>query len=349
MVSVFAVPIFFVLFRETLETAIIVSVLLAFLKHSVDPQKDAAIFKRMRKQVWYGTGAGLAICTVIGAGVIGAFYGLGKNRWSGAEEVWEGAFALLTAVIITVMGAALLRVSKIQGKWKAKLEKALDARRDEKTGRWKRWAEKYAMFLLPFVTVLREGVEAVIFVGGVSLGQPASSIPLAVLAGMAAGTLVGWFMYKGGNLASIRIFLVVSTCFLYLVAAGLVSKAAWLFQSYQWSKATGGDAAESGSGPGSYDIRQSVWHVNCCNPKFDGGGGWGIFNALFGWTNSATYGSVVSYNAYWILVVLSFLVMRYREETGRWPLQRRNPKVVPIDSEQGSVAILLTEQVAPKV
>ena len=30
----------------------------------------------------------------------------------------------------------------------------------------------------------------------------------------------------------------------------------------QWNKAIGGDASETGSGPGSYDIRESVWHVN---------------------------------------------------------------------------------------
>ena len=30
----------------------------------------------------------------------------------------------------------------------------------------------------------------------------------------------------------------------------------------KWNKTVGGDAAEVGSGPGSYDIRQSVWHVN---------------------------------------------------------------------------------------
>lgn len=30
----------------------------------------------------------------------------------------------------------------------------------------------------------------------------------------------------------------------------------------QWNIAIGGDAAETGAGPGSYDIRQSVWHVN---------------------------------------------------------------------------------------
>ena len=30
----------------------------------------------------------------------------------------------------------------------------------------------------------------------------------------------------------------------------------------QWGKFIGGDASETGSGPGSYDIRKSVWHVN---------------------------------------------------------------------------------------
>lgn len=44
-----------------------------------------------------------------------------------------------------------------------------------------------------------------------------------------------------------------------------------------------------GDGPGSFDVRGSVWHLDCCNPenKLDGQG-WSIFNALFGWTNSAT-------------------------------------------------------------
>lgn len=35
---------------------------------------------------------------------------------------------------------------------------------------------------------------------------------------------------RGGNLASIQIFLIISTCFLYLVAAGLFSKSVWLFE-----------------------------------------------------------------------------------------------------------------------
>ncbi|KAF4553481.1 High affinity iron permease ftrA [Elsinoe fawcettii] len=324
MVNVFAVPVFFICFRESLETGIIVSVLLSFLKQAVGPQYDPQTHKRLVKQVWLGVASGLLICICIGAGMIGAFYGLGKDHFSGSEEIWEGAFGLLAAVIITIMGAALLRVSKLQDKWRAKLSQALETQAAKKgqtgKGAIKRWCEKYAMFLLPFVTVLREGLEAVVFIGGVGLGLPATSFPLAVICGLGAGALVGFILYKAGNRASLQVFLVISTCFLYLVAAGLFSRAVWSFEMNAWNKAIGGDAAETSSGPGSYDIRKSVWHVDCCSPNVNGGGGWGIFNSLFGWQNSATYGSVISYNLYWIVVIVGFLALRYKETRGHWPV-----------------------------
>lgn len=117
-----------------------------------------------------------------------------------------------------------------------------------------------------------------------------------------------------------QIFLVISTCFLYLVAGGLFSRGIWYFQNNAWNKIIGGDASETGSGPGSYDIRQSVWHVNCCNPELGGGGGWGIFNALLGWTNSATYGSVIGYNLYWLCVMIGYALMFIRERRGSLPV-----------------------------
>lgn len=119
----------------------------------------------------------------------------------------------------------------------------------------------------------------------------------------------------------------LSTSLLYLVAAGLFSRAIWAFESQQWANAIGSDAAELGSGPGSYDVDRSVWHVDCCSPIVNGGGGWGIFNAIFGWTNSATYGSVIGYNLYWLVVIVSFLVMRYREVKGKWPIILRKTAV----------------------
>lgn len=304
----------------------IVSVLLAFLKQTLDgPHRDASVYKKLVKQVWFGTAAGLLLCLIIGGGLIGAFYGLGKDKWAVTEYYWEGSFAVFAALVITIMGAALLRVSKMQEKWRVKLAKALEEKpvtAEGRKGAFKRWCEKYAMFILPFITVLREGLEAVVFIAGVSFSSPASAVPLPVVIGLIAGGAAGYIIYKGGATSKLQFFLIVSTCLLYLVAAGLFSRAVWYFQAQNWNNAVGGDAAEVGAGPGSYDIGQSVWHVNFGNPELNGGGGWGIFNAILGWQNSATYGSVISYNCYWIAVIIGFVLLRYKETKGHLPFMK---------------------------
>lgn len=132
--------------------------------------------------------------------MIGAFYHLGRDHWAGTENIWEGSFALFASVIISIMGAALLRVSKLQDKWRVKLAKVLQSKDSTKQGtastRFKTWCEKYAMLILPLITVLREGLEAVVFIGGVSLGLPATSFPIPVISGLGAGALIGFAIYK---------------------------------------------------------------------------------------------------------------------------------------------------------
>lgn len=191
--------VFFICFRECLETTVVVSVLLAFLKQSLGSGEDQKTYKRLVKQVWLGCGLGLFICLAVGAGMIGAFYGLGTDTFSSTEDIWEGVLGIIASLIITIMGAALLRVSKLQDKWRIKLAKALEHEanpNETRRGRFKRYMEKYVMFFLPFITVLREGLEAVVYVGGVGLGLPATSFPLAVVCGLAAGILVGYIIYK---------------------------------------------------------------------------------------------------------------------------------------------------------
>ena len=191
---------FFICFRECLETVIIVSVLLAWLKQTIGPEQDRVVYKKLVRQVWFGVGLGLVICAIIVGGMIGAFYGFGKDHFANTEDIWEGSFGLVATLIISMVGAALLRVSKMQDKWRVKLAQALeknDANVKRNTAsRFKKWCQKYAMFLLPFITVLREGLEAVIFIGGVGLSLPATAFPLAVICGLGAGLLVGYLIYR---------------------------------------------------------------------------------------------------------------------------------------------------------
>ncbi|CAK7916764.1 iron transporter Fth1p [[Candida] anglica] len=374
----FSIQIFFIIFRETLETAIIVSVLLAFIHQRFGedvPETSIKVTKAredMRKklsfQVWMGAVMGLVVCVLIGAVFVLSFYIIGKDFWSYTERVWEGVFSLLSSIIITVMGIGLLRINKVMKvKWWVKLGDAYNegegvdgdvdqatllgvedsngvadiANANESSKKKAPLSKRYFLAILPFVTTLREGLEAVVFVGGIGMSQPPSSLPISILGGITMGAIVGYVLYRGGNHMSLQYFLIFSTCFLYMVSAGLMSRGVWFLELESYVRKCGGlDVSETGSGPGSYDISKSVWHVNCCNGLTDGW--WMVFNAIFGWTNSATYGSVGSYCAYWILVITWLEAKLYEEREGylpfipvKWQLKRIRKRVMLFEARNG--------------
>lgn len=322
----FSVQVFFIVFRETIETAIIVSVLLAFIDQgfgkNAEPEATSTdhseedrirIHRNLILQVWIGASLGLLICLLIGSIFVYAFFHMGKDLWFVTEKIWEGTFSILAGVIISFMGVAMLRINKMKKKWKLKIARSIiNTHREQGYV-----AKRYAIAVLPFVTTLREGLEVVVFLGGIGANQPASSFPLPVITAVALGSFVGWIMYRTGDHMSIQYFLIASTCFLYLVAAGLISRGVWFFELQSFINHVGQDVSEQGSGPGSYDITKSLWHVNCCNSQTDGP--WMIFNAILGWQNSATYGSVISYNMFWWIIIFVFYCLKYKEDHGHLP------------------------------
>jgi high-affinity iron transporter len=74
----------------------------------------------------------------------------------------------MISAIIFIMGLTMLRIDRSKIKWRLKLEHAFDtkgtgeAQSQQRGGKW-------TLFLIPLITVLREGLEAVVFVGGVRL------------------------------------------------------------------------------------------------------------------------------------------------------------------------------------
>jgi high-affinity iron transporter len=207
------------------------------------------------------------------------------DLWSETEQIWEGVFSAIASVLIFIMGIAFLKMDRSRIKWRYKLAVAFEKSHSgsiKDKGEAESQGGKWALFMLPFVTVLREGLEAVVFVGGVrlqvlvclcklicqvSLNQPASSIPLATLAGLLMGGVVGWLIYRTGSTSTLHWFLVSSTCLLFLIGAGLASKAVGFFEYYSFSRAVGGDVAETGDGPGSFKVQGNMWHFTWGNPE----------------------------------------------------------------------------------
>ncbi|KAJ2358159.1 hypothetical protein IWW50_000563 [Coemansia erecta] len=311
MPDVFNVAIFFILFRETLEAGMIVSVALSFCQQLF--KDDLASYRRARKHIWVGSLAGFLICLVIGVVFIVVFYTLSNDIWSKAENLWEGVFCLIASVMISVMGIGFLKCGHLQDKWRAKLATAM-VQPSTKHG-WRRFfdlkifSKRYLFFHLPFLTVLREGLEAVVFVGGVSLGIPAKSIPLPVVTGIICGSAIGFLMFRLGNSISLHWFFTVATCFLYLIAAGLFSRSVWFFENHVFAKYAGGDPDSAGV----FDVRVNVWKLDYGDPEANNGSGWGLFNSIFGWTNVATLGSILAYCLYWVSLSLVLVALRVRE------------------------------------
>jgi high-affinity iron transporter len=113
------------------------------------------------------------------------------------------------------MGISMLKLDRAKAKWRIKLLHAFEGQSEfypslmyicveffladvdgsARTGKW-------ALFLLPFVTVLREGLEIVVFVGGISLGQSATSIPIAAIVGIVCGLICGFIIYTFASRSS---------------------------------------------------------------------------------------------------------------------------------------------------
>lgn len=78
-------------------------------------------------------------------------------------------------------------------------------------------------------------MEAVIFVGGVSLGQPAVAIPIAAIVGLVCGLICGYLIYAFASRTTLTVFMVVMTNFILLIGAGLFSKAVWAFDEQHFN------------------------------------------------------------------------------------------------------------------
>ncbi|KAH9942897.1 iron permease FTR1 [Amylocystis lapponica] len=358
--NLFSVPIFFIVFRETLEAAIIISVLLGLVEQIVhdDPHlastsagtkppveqeiselsrqtsgtsptdggvsaqpelpvgedtsmASALLIRKMRIQIFAGSFLGLFIALSIGAAFIAVWFTQASDLWAKSENLWEGIFQLIASIIIFVMGVTILKIDRAKIKWRVKLRRAFSGKQVDNKAK----AGKWMLFLLPMITVLREGMEAVVFVGGVSLGQPAVAIPIAAIVGLICGLVCGYLIYAFASRTTLTIFMVVMTNFVLLIGAGLFSQSVYQLQGHMFALIVGADVDDTGGdGPGSFDVRGNVWHLDCCNPENNlDNGGWMIFNAIFGWTNSASIGTVLAYVFYWLAVMVALVRMKYHE------------------------------------
>ncbi|OMJ24939.1 Plasma membrane iron permease [Smittium culicis] len=296
--AIFNVPIFFVILREAIEASLIISVMMAFTTRL--GITDASVMKKLRLQILIGAVVGFILCVVIGGVLIFLFYKYSNNVWAKHEDLWEGIFSLISSLVLGLVGYYFLQLQRLTFKIESKLSARINS--DDMKGK-EGFMSRYAFATLAFFTIIREGVEAILLISGVAINSTAKAIPLSVITGIVAGLAIGVIIYMFGNKLGVYAFLIASTVFLYIMGAAMFTNSIKFFESYVFGRSTNFDA-DAGY---VFEIGKAVWMLNCCNPSDPANGGYQIFQALLGWTNNATIGTVLGYISYWIAVTSFYL------------------------------------------
>jgi high-affinity iron transporter len=192
-----------IVFREVLEAALVVSIVMAACKGVSG------------RNFWVGSGVGAGL---IGAGVVAAFASAIAAAASGIGQELLNAAILLIAV-------AMLGWHSI---WMSRHGREL-AREVGDVGRAVHAGNRpmYALAIAVGAAVLREGSETVLFLYGVATGDDSTSaLLLGGGLGMAAGIGVGALLYFGLLSIPMRYLFAVTNWMILLLTAGMAAQAA---------------------------------------------------------------------------------------------------------------------------
>ena len=276
------IPAFLITFREALEAALIIAIMIAYLK------KVGKI--ELNRYVWLGTGGAILASIVIGLIVL-VTYGELKGT---AEKLFEGIAAILATVVLTYM---IFWMAKNAKKIKGELEEKIDV--SITTG------QILGISALAFIAVFREGVETVLFITAIALADPLGTV-IGVIVGAAVVLGLAILLLKGSVRLPIKAFFKYTSILLVIFAAGLFGYG--IHELIEVGEATGVNFGVLGkeafninplkNSDGSYPLMHEKGAVGS------------ILKALVGYDGNPEWLRVIGYLAYWIVVGL-YLIKTY--------------------------------------
>jgi hypothetical protein len=143
----------------------------------------------------------------------------------------------------------------------------------------------WSILSVTFFAVVREGLECVVFLAGMTASYPAQSVPLAAFAGIVTGAVIGYLFYRSGSFMNMKYFAIISMTLLFMVAAGLVARS-----FHEW--------VELGAEGGPY-----VWDAEwCCSTSTPF---WGFLQMIFGYNDHPTVLEFMIYWTYWAVLLFA--------------------------------------------
>jgi len=199
---------FLIALREGFEAALIVAIVLAFVRRSDRPEEG--------RWVWYGTGAALVLALVVGLALHVSIDGL------------EGVARLRTFGIICLAAAVLLTWMIF---WMRSHARALKGNLEGKAAQALAAQSGLALAAVAFVAVAREGLETALFLISTTANDDGGNIVVGTVLGLAVATALGWIVYRGSHRFNMRRFFQITGVLIILFAAGLLSRAVQFFQA----------------------------------------------------------------------------------------------------------------------
>jgi high-affinity iron transporter len=206
---------FVIALREGIEAALIVSIVLAYLKQLGRSDRS--------RLVWLGT----ALAVLLSAATGTVIFVVGADFEGTAEQVFEGLLTLTAVGVLTWMIFWMRRQgARIKSDLQHKVDTALVA-------------GGLALAALAFFAVLREGVETALFLFAAAEGTAVEGGGIgAQLVGAALGlvlaVVLGVLLYRGGIRMNLRTFFKITGALLIVVAAGLFAYSVHELQEAGW-------------------------------------------------------------------------------------------------------------------
>ncbi len=198
---------FLIAFRESLEAFLLVGILLAYL--------DRIGGKRYAKWIYLGVAAGL-IGSLIVAVVLQVVIDQFSSDFYRAEIT--AAIMLIACCILTYMAI-----------WMHKKAKAETEHAKEQLQSYISAGNVIGIATLAMVSVLREGIETVLFLSALAYGGQEVSIP-GGLVGLALALVLIWLLMSGTRRVPLDLFFRYSSLLLIVIAAGLLGSAVLTLQ-----------------------------------------------------------------------------------------------------------------------
>lgn len=191
---------FFITLREGFEAALIVGLILAYLKKTGQLERRAST-------VWWGVAAGVVVSLIAG-GILFASVGELEGR---AEALYEGVAMLLAALVVTLMVF-----------WMRRQAATIGADLRERVGESLAAGGGLALAGVAFIGVAREGLETALFLyASTEDSGPVLAVSGALL-GLVAAIVLGVLFYRGALRLDLRRFFIITGILVIAFAAWLV-------------------------------------------------------------------------------------------------------------------------------